>query len=300
MAAATDAVSIVVVADTQLMTRDHPDLFDVMTGHIIDIAAAEPVAMVLHVGDVVNDGGKDPGQYRTAARSLQRLTAHGLPLMIAPGNHDYDNELSHDRSLTQFRDAFGPLCADTASATFEPEAYENSAAIVAGPNGDLGFLTLEFGPRADVLAWAHQVLTDRADIPFIVNTHSHLYVDGQRTRPGCAHHPRLYAGTRDGHDGEEVWQRLLRHHDNVLAVFSGHHVHGNVHHRIDHTEGGSPVLQAFQNWQSEDLGGAGRFRLVTVDLVRRLVRLRVVNPVTGRFEDDEGYEVTADLARAGR
>lgn len=295
MPAAAHEVSFIVIPDTQGLSNHHPELYGPLAEQVV--AAREPwnVQMVLHVGDVVDRGDDDPEEYDRAAAGLGPIAAAGLPMLISSGNHDYDDQLASSRRLNLFRSQFAALVADDA-VTFEPGGIENSWATISTPQGNLGFLSLEFAPRDEVLAWAADLLSRHPEHQVVVNTHAHLFIDGERTRPGCAHHPHDYVGTQDGNDGEQVWQKLLRHHGNVLAVFSGHHVWDHVAHRVDRTDVGQPVLQSFQNWQGAERNGEGRFRIVTVDLAARRLRSCVILPTTAEVDDREGYDLDIDLS----
>lgn len=299
MSASAHEMSIIVIPDTQGLSNNHPELYGPLAQQVI--AAVEPwnVQMVLHLGDVVDRGGDDPQEYDRAAAGLGPIAAAGLPMMISSGNHDYDDQLSATRELRLFRQHFTGLVnptGDRVHESFEPGSIENSWTTISSPQGEFGFLTMEFGPRDEVLDWAHQVLANHPQHQVFVNTHAHLYVNGERTRPGFAHHPHDYVGTQDGNDGEQVWQKLLRRQSNVVAVFSGHHVWDHVAHRVDRTDSGQAVLQSFQNWQGAERNGEGRFRIVTFDPQQRHIRSHVVNPTTAAPDPTEDYRFSITLS----
>jgi hypothetical protein len=115
---------------------------------------------------------------------------------------------------------------------------------------------------------------------------------GERTKPGDNHNPKIYKGIDNGNDGEEIWNKCLKHHKNVCAVFSGHHITDHVSYRYDVGEHGNLVFQSFQNWQCADCGGDGRIRILRYCFSENRVKMNVFNPQTACDETEEGYEVS--------
>ena len=92
-----------------------------------------------------------------------------------------------------------------------------------------------------------------------------------------------------------MWNKSFRKHGNLLAVFSGHHLGGNVSWRVDRGDCGNRVLQTFQNWQYSENGGDGRFRIVRIHPSERRMTLGVCNPCADAFETGDGYELELEL-----
>lgn len=285
--------SIIVIPDTQYVSKSHPDRLNVMTQWIVDNAASLNVKMVMHVGDVVDDGANNEVQWQTHKAAFDRIDEAGIPLIFAIGNHDYDNLLEKDRSSEKFNQYCGlDRYRDKPwfGGTFEQGKTENMYATLDIGSHKFLFLTLEFGPRDAVIDWANDVLDKHADRDAIVLTHSYLFPEGERTKPGNIHNPKDYPGTGRANDGEDLWQKCVKKHANIVGVFSGHHVPGNVSYRSDLGEKQNLVLQSFQNWQQTDNGGDARLRVVHYKMADNDVTLRVYNPQTGEYEQKEGYE----------
>lgn len=290
--------SFVVIADTQIISRNHPEHFEKMVDWIVKSKQQEQIQFVLHVGDVCDNGADDEQQFQLAGAQLKRIVEAGLPLIAVPGNHDYDNWLEINRDLTMYNRYLGVEFYKDQSwfgGVFEQGKSENMYALLDIGKDRYIVLALEFGPRKAVMEWAEQILQQHADRQAVILTHSFLYIDGERTREGDNHHPRDYKGIGEACDGEEMWQHYLKRHKNVFAVFSGHHVPGNAAVRIDQGDGGNQVIQSFQNWQMKEEGGQGRVRLVTIDKTAGECLLQVYNPVAGKYEDGPGYNVVIPL-----
>ncbi|MDF2725660.1 MAG: metallophosphoesterase [Paenibacillus sp.] len=289
--------SIVIIPDTQLLSRSHPDKFSGMTQWIAEQQEAFDIRMVLHLGDVVHNGAADEAQFQRAQAALDTIDNAGIPMLIVPGNHDYDNMLSNDRSLAMFNRYFGlQRYADKSwyGGAFEPGHAENMYALLDVQGYKLLFLALEFGPRDEALAWADDVLSRHADYEAIVVTHCYMFMDGTRNKPGDAHNPTIYPACANDNDGESVWHKCLKKHANVIAVYSGHQIPRHTSVRLDQGEHGNPVFQSFQNWQGAPSGGEGRIRVVHFDAEAGRMNHRVYNPHQGCYETLDGYEVACD------
>lgn len=290
-------ITLAVIPDTQVMADRHPELFRGIGSWLVTNAAE--VDAVLHVGDVVDSGDRDPAQLAVAAGVRDAIVDAGLPLFVAAGNHDDDALLSEDeRSLTAFaRDltvgADAPWIAGGRGGD-DVESTNRYGFVTAGDHRLLVVVT-EFGPRAEVVAWADEVLAAHAGTDAVLLTHGYLNCDGSRMQPGDPFHPDKYPATRGGHDAQAWWPALQRH-TNLRAIFCGHQVPGPLAYRVDRADAGHGVLASFQNWQMDPDGGGGRIRLVEWDPAASTVTLTVVNTATGEVESGPGHDVRIDLS----
>lgn len=284
--------SMIVIPDTQDVCTSHPDKLEGMARWIVDHAEKLNLKMILHVGDVVNNGALREEQWHHHQNAFNIIDKARIPMLIAIGNHDYDNILNEDRSsvffnrycgMTRYRDKawFG--------GTFEEDHSENMYALLEAEGLPLLFLSLEFGPRDEVLEWANTVLQRYSDRKAIIVTHSHMFHNGFRTQPGDAHNPKIYKGATGANDGEDVWNKCFKLHSNVAAVYSGHHIPANISYRIDAGDHGNLVFQSFQNWQCAPNGGDGRIRIIKFLSSTGRFELQVLNPQTGDIETDDGF-----------
>jgi predicted phosphodiesterase len=302
MSAKNESFSIAIIPDTQILSRSHPEIFAQLSQWIISSAQELNLQMVLHLGDVVHNGAADEQQFLHAQAALQPILDAGIPLLITPGNHDYDNMLADDRALTMFNRYFGVHNYENKAwfgEVFEPGQVENCYATVTVNDQKLLFLSLEFGPRDEVLSWADTIMEQHADHDVIVITHTYMYVEGERTKDGNKHNPKVYPGANGANDGEDMWQKSLKRHPNLIAVFSGHHIPQNISYSVDAGDHGNPVFQSFQNWQSAESGGGGRIRIMTFNPAGDTISFRVVNPSMESAEPGDGHEVHIPYKAAG-
>jgi predicted phosphodiesterase len=287
--------SIVIIPDTQIVTKSHPSMLKQMTQWIADHSEALNIKAVLHLGDVVNDGALQEIQYQNAKESLDLILKKNLPLLIAIGNHDYDNQLASDRKSDMFNKYFGMECYRNTSyfgGVYEKGKTENMFTKLEIEGKKFVFLSLEFGPRDSILTWADEVLSSYRDHEAIIITHSYMFLHGERTKLGDAHNPKIYTGATGANDGEDMWQKLVKHHSNITAVFSGHHVWDHISYRTDQGDHDNVVFQSFQNWQTAENGGEGRLRILQYDLSENSINLKVLNPQTDLYEENPGYRVS--------
>jgi hypothetical protein len=292
--------SIVIIPDTQVLAWKQPTIFQNMTKWIKDHAEEMNLQMVLHVGDVVDSGARDEEQFKVAEKAFGEIYNANIPMLMAAGNHDYDNLLSKDRSLTMFNHYFGVHRYHNRSwfgGTFEEEQIENSYATLDIGGRKFLFLSLEFGPRDEVLAWADDILTKHSDHTAIIITHCYMYMYGERTKKGDQHNPKDYPGAAGANDGEDQWHKSFKKHSNVLAVFSGHQITENVSYRTDLGEQGNLVFQSFQNWQCAENCGEGRIRILKIRPSDNEMSLCVFNTYKGEYEENDGYRVVVPFNR---
>lgn len=296
-----ETLCFAVLPDTQIMAELDPAAYLGETTWLAAHAAELGLSFVLHVGDVVNRGGRDVAQFELAARAHSSLLSAGIPLLVAAGNHDYDDELESSRALSLFNQHVGFSALGGQpwfGGTMIEGASENAYAVIDSSSGPVLIVVLEFGPRPEVAAWFDDLVVQHAELPVFVVTHSFLDPDGHRTSTRSRFHPRAYQGSADGLDAEQLWTQRWRRIPNLVGVFSGHQVPTNVSYRVDVNDAGLGFLQSFQNWQMAPLETMARIRLVWWRPSTRQVRMRVVDTALGSFVDEPGFEVDLVLDAA--
>jgi hypothetical protein len=288
--------SIVVLPDTQYYSSSYPEFFDAQTAWIVEQHAAGNVAFVLHEGDIVDDDVAT--QWSRAYASLHMLDGV-VPYVISAGNHDYCcGGWPADRTMTMINGYF-PVStfSDRPSfkGTFEADHIENSAHLLDVPGGASQWLvlSLEFGPRTAVLAWADGVAKQYADTPAIVLTHAYLYDDDTRydhiARPSQQWNPHSYplgANGGDANDGEEMWQKLVLGNSNIKFVLSGHVLNTGVGRLSSTRPDGTVCHQILANYQNYDRGGDAFLRVLRFFPDAHAVHVQTYSPTFGYMMDD--------------
>ena len=218
-----------VLPDTQYYARNYPEIFDAQVQWIASQHDRAGIALVAHEGDIVD--ADEPVQWQRAAASLHVLDGV-VPYVLSAGNHDYRRVGTHIERTTSINAYFSPAAVGgivSGAGTYEPGRLENSYVVLSPPGGPWLLLSLEFGPRDAVLAWAESILRRYPSAPAIVLTHAYLDADGSRF-DHVARHDQLWNPHRyfredasgGVNDGEEIWQKLISRNDNIRFVICGH------------------------------------------------------------------------------
>ena len=301
---------MVVLPDTQSYV-DHSENMPILYGMMDWISAnseALNIGLVLQEGDIVyqngvlfaaqSTGNQNSRQQWNNARQAFALLADKVPCILATGNHDYGRGNAENRS-SRFADFFRPqdfplldpaqggiLCEMFPNAagglTMENAAYDFSA-----PDGRrLLILSLEWGPRSEVLQWAGELCArgEFSGHTKVLLTHAYTYHDDTRydwAAKGTAqsHNPHVYAGTAaDTSDGEELWDALVRRQALMQLVFSGHVGGDQVGRLTTLNDAGLPCHQMLFNAQFLPQGGQGWLRLLEFLPDGRSVHVRTFSP----------------------
>jgi 3',5'-cyclic AMP phosphodiesterase CpdA len=291
--AGENAYTIAVVPDTQDYTLNAAlnPTFDKMTQWLADNKESHNIQFVTHVGDVTYNNLTR--EWDVAKDALSKLDGV-IPYALGPGNHDLaPGGSAADRSQDRLSQYFSPADAAARDGSFggvydrEPASYQNNYHSFTAPDGTQWLvLTLEFGPRDDVLRWGGEVIEAHLDHRVIITTHGYMAVDG-RTGPLTERLTGENGGTsygvgndiRGAADGDRIWTELAGKYPNVAFTFSGHNFGDGAQTQVSIGAGGQPVHQMFVNYQNGiarevtgngdaalgRAGGNGAIRLVVVD-----------------------------------
>lgn len=301
-----DGWTLVALPDTQHYARDYPEVLERVVDWIIAHRSTHRILFVGHLGDIV-DANVHP-QWRNAHHSLYQLYRERIPFALTTGNHDIHAVVYPHNQVDAAHDHAGfwdlPGRGSLINQYFEYRDYrhseargffslgciENSWQTITTPTGKLLVLALEYGPRAEVINWANDVVDQHADKMAIVLIHEWLFEDG--TRYDWAVHgtgQRLTAkGTAFGRhcrvlDAEEIWQRLIVGHTNIRLVLCGHIGKGSTYQAASRP-GGSTVHQLMSNYTPKwGYGGGGYIRLLRFLPDKRTLQVRTYSP----WYDDE-------------
>jgi predicted phosphodiesterase len=277
--------TIGVLPDTQQYTANHPEIFEAQTQWLAEKRRTENVRCVVHVGDIVESPTDE--QWERAKAAFQSLEKYDIPLLLAPGNHDYDDIPA--RQLESFERTF-PLGAPDApewhGGSYEGERY-NSYVTFSEAGGKYILLSLELFPRGEIIRWADEVLQRHPQHNAILTTHAYLHGDAligtedswDRTDFGLS-----------GHNGDELWEQLLKHHSNVKAVLCGHIADEALVTKTG--ECGNKVHQLVNNFEDRRRGGDGYLRLFRVYPRNRIATVETYSPVLERhLLDGHNYRI---------
>ncbi|MHB1033577.1 MAG: tandem-95 repeat protein [Pirellulales bacterium] len=277
-AMSAEPFSLATIPDTQTYVRDNTPQFTDQTQWIANSQAAEKIAMVSHLGDLV-DTGSDTTQWGRANAAMTLLDASPLlPYSAPPGNHDFDT-FNNQSSAANYLSYFGPTRYSGRSwyGGSSPDQTSHYQVFTAGGREFL-HLGLEWSPRADAIIWAQGVINDHSDLPAILTTHEYLGTSG-RTAVGSS-----------------VFNSLVRTNPQIFLVLSGH-VSGE-NHQVSYNDAGLEVVELLGDYQSRTDGG-GWMQLLRFypDLDR--ISVETYSPTLNKFETDTNsqYAFAIDFER---
>jgi Ca2+-binding RTX toxin-like protein/3',5'-cyclic AMP phosphodiesterase CpdA len=323
--AGENAYTIAVFPDTQNYTS-HPELnhiFSDMTQWLVDNKDSHNIQFLVHVGDVTDNNLES--QWNVAEPAL-RILDGVIPYSLLPGNHDQAvGGSAADHSTYYLDDRFSPEEQAAVSDTFggvydqEPDRSANNYHTFTAPDGTKWLvLSLEFGPRDDVIRWAGDVLDAHLDHRVILASHSLTTFAGQQdplSAPlldeGAGYDYGMGSDPQGANDGETVYRELLSKYPNITFTFSGHIFGDGAETDVVESQYGTPTFQMLVNYQNGvsreitgngnealgNRGGNGAIRLVTIDPDNNRV---TTETYFTEFDDYlDGYRVKEELDRDG-
>lgn len=295
--------TVAVLPDTQNYSERYPATYLAQTEWILRNQKDRNIAAVLHLGDITNNNA--PAEWENAAKAMQVLDGK-VPYFLAPGNHDYsDGGTCKDR--TTLLNEYFPVSKFREEKTFggtydkEPEHLENSFHRFEAGGRKFLVLALEFGPRADVVRWANEVLAANKDREAILITHAYMYFDdtrydwkkyGDKQLWNPHAYPVAKATEDDVTDGEELWNDLVSRQSNVILTLNGHVLKDGLGRTVTAAPDGRNIHQVLVNFQMKPHGGDGWLRLLEFRPDGRTIQVYDYSPVLDqRNESDQNQFV---------
>jgi hypothetical protein len=283
------STTLVILPDTEVYCQKRPEFLEAQTRWIASNASQRNIAYALHMGDIVHDDVTP--QWKEARRCFQVLDGK-VPYALALGNHDYTDA----KRTTAMNDFFS--VADfgkwpTFGGVRDEGRIENSYHLCRIGSHNWIILALEFGPRDEVVAWANKVLAAHPDRLGMLVTHAYLFRNNARYNHTAGKQRASPSGW--GNDGEELWQKLVRQHANLMLVFSGHVATGGLGYLASEGDHGNTVHQLMVDYESLRGGGSGYLRLVEFLPDGRTVQVKGYSPVLQRYLTDPGNQFTFAL-----
>ncbi len=270
---ARGSFTVVALPDTQGYSLRVPETYIAQTKWIVDQKKKRNIASVVHLGDITNNNTHD--QWENAVAAMNLLDGE-VPYFFTLGNHDYsENGRSKDR--TTFFHQYFPREKYSSRSDFggsydrEPERFDNAYYFFDGGDRDFMVLSLEFGPRNDVVRWANEVVDKHSDKSVILITHAFVYYDDTRYDwakygPKQAWNPHAYAVAeatdQDVNDGQELWDKLVSRHKNFVMTLNGHVCGDRLVRVVAKLENGQELPQMLCDYQIRPHGGDGWLRLL--------------------------------------
>lgn len=233
--------SFAVLGDTQWLTMANPDKLSNMFNWIGEHKDDKKIQYLFTLGDLTNKSGDTEfSNYKSCIDQLEIET--GLPYSIVRGNHD---------TVAKF-DKYFPYRSynHVIDGSYDETMLNTYKCFEVGRTKYMS-LVLDYSITDEELEWANQVVAQHPDRNVIVSTHSYLSAHGERGE---------YVDHDQFNCGQDIWDKLVRKHENIVLVLCGHVTSGDlVAVNQDTGDHGNTVTQLMTNPQRADhhLDGVG-------------------------------------------
>ena len=110
-------------------------------------------------------------------------------------------------------------------------------------------LTLDYGAETPILNWASNIIESNPDYNVIITTHAYLFRDGTTLDQGDVCPPATSGGYNNG---DHMWELLIKNHENIVLVLSGHDPCDNIVMAQNEGKNGNTVTQLLIDPQGVD------------------------------------------------
>jgi|GEM_PF-4611764 len=291
------STSLAILPDTERYSDDYPQYFEAQTKWIAENHKTRNIAYAVHLGDITQHNA--PAEWEVARKCFKMLDGR-VPYVLTLGNHDYDDNAP--KRETPLLTKYFPMAAVRKWPTFggvhKKDKLDNSYHLLSIGGVEWIIISLECGPRNEVVAWANKVLAGNSGRLAILVTHAYLFRNNVRydhTRGRQRASPHGW-----GNDGQELWDKLVRKHRNMMIVLSGHVSTGGLGYLASEGDYGNTVHQMMVDYEKMKGGGKAYMRLLEFLPDGKTVQVRTYSPATKRTRNSELEEFTFKLKPATR
>lgn len=300
-------ITLALLPDTQYYAAcRYPHLRN-QSGFLMRERKERNIQAAITLGDLTDHN--TPEEWEFFKASLEPL-ADGFPLLLSSGNHDLGDRGTAKNRHSLLSEYFDEAWAKKSGALKEVMTrgdLQNAFYSIDAGKFRLGVLMLEWSPRAATVRWANRLVKRYANHRVIVATHAYLYRDSTRydySAKGAAQkwNPLEY-GTAQGklsidgnHDGEMLWNALIRKHKNIFLVVSGHVLVNGTGLLASQGDAGNTVHQVLANYQMLDEGGLGYLRLLELKPDGKTFHMKTYSPSLGLYSyaPDQDFSFVAE------
>ena len=282
--------TVVLIPDTQYYSEKHPLTYLQQTTWIKDYKDAINIKFAIHLGDIVQTA-KNENEW-VVADTAHKVLDGVVPYSVVPGNHDLHY---HDDVLTRgtplYHKYFPP-------SRFENEPWygghmgeDNACNYTFFEEVGLKFMVLSFAfaPSDEMIAWASDIVRQHPEHRVIVATHYYMRTNG---RGNDGHTYGL-----NGADGEMLWNKFVRSHENIFMVVSGHVL--GAHHQVSMNDAGKPVIEILSDYQGEANGGDGWLQMLRFMPDENRIDVVAYTPKLDKYNDKPQHTYSLKYAMKG-
>ncbi len=294
-----ESFEFVVLPDTQTYVEEYPEIILHQMQWIAN--NKDRFSFVLHVGDITQNNS---GREWDVAKKGFNIIETKVPYSFALGNHDMGSEsgkFADTRNTSLANAFFSPKDLSNLITSFPEGKVDNLLSEFRIGDQKWMVLSLEFGPRNKTIGWAGEMMTKYPEHNFIVNTHAYLFEDSTLHDGEDWWLPGGYGigkdtGEEAPNNGGQLWEKLIKKHDNISMVFSGHILKSGVGTLVSEGENGNKVYQMLANYQKgvegSENGGNGFLRIIKVNPKENRIEVKTYSPWLNEFMDEKEHNFT--------
>lgn len=231
-----------VVGDTQTLNYKYPDMYNSLYEWIVDSIEDKKIKFVFGLGDITDKS--DFSEWQRAKQAIYSLDGK-VDYSIVRGNHDHASMYNATFPWSKYKDNF--------EGSFDGTMLNTYRTLNVGQVKYL-IITLDYGASNKVLQWAGDVCEQYPDHNVIITTHCYLFRDGTTLDQNDVCPPATTGGYNNGDD---MWDKLVSKHENIVLVISGHDPYDEVVVSQVKGDKGNTVTQMLVDPQTTDSGNRG-------------------------------------------
>lgn len=242
---------------------------------------------MLQCGDITETN--QPEQYDVFFK-MTSPAAELIPCIACIGNHDYD-WYADSKIINRYSSLFSKYTSFLTTTSkivsqFE-QGYMDNIIVENYINGErYDIISLEFGPRPEVVEWVRKHVRLYSNIKYLLLTHEYLSFDNTRIANN-SHAEMHFEGTNNAYSTpEQLWQDVIRNNDNIVCVICGHNdFTGKL---VTKNKTDRNVVQSMFNLQFQPNGGDGWVQIWEFPLNNDIAKVITYNTIT-KQEDTNSY-----------
>lgn len=245
-----------------------------------------PLNFVMYTGDLTNDNSDK--QWRRFYYMASPV-AEVIPSVGCPGNHDYswsrrdDNYMAIRSRLHTLYNSWGYLPGMPARIidSFEPDRIDNIILADTIADRRIDIISLEFGPRPEVLQWASAHVSAHPERRYLLLTHEMLTAEG-KLLVGGGFAKEQFAPYGVGYSNpDQVVSELVAPNPNIILVVCGHNGHSAT--TMVKNSAGEQVPIILYNLQYIANGGDSEVQLLKFSRKENQVQAAIINTQEGKL-----------------
>lgn len=227
------------IGDTQYLTGFYDNKLNQIYEYIRENAESQKIKFVFGLGDITErNSSEEWAQAKTAIQSLNGV----VPYSVVRGNHESTGMMKRYLPFSEYETVLG--------GSFNGDILNTWQELIVGEMKYLVF-ALDYGPTDAVLNWASEIIEAHPYHNVIITTHGYLSHDGTLIDDNHSIAPTKTAGYNNGDD---MWEKLVSKHSNIVMVLCGHDANDTLVVRESAGLNGNKVVQMMIDGTGIDAG----------------------------------------------